>query len=102
MLIKTDHRGINYQDSKYGRGYNLETEIPDRLPLTKQSLKKLPVETPVLVLWEGGNGPYEYILRKNHRFFYVVPRHNPLFGDTYSLVIDFVGAARYNTKVWAL
>lgn len=61
--------------------------------LTQEEVNALPSGTRVLILWTGGNGPYEYLSEK-------IEEGGPVFiGAT---PLDFVGMEYPFTLVWLL
>lgn len=70
--------------------------------LTAEEVARLEEGTPIIVIWEGGNGPHRYrVAIDRHGQRYAAPVHhgggsrmefyNPL---------EFVGRERYHTRVW--
>lgn len=74
----------------------------DVLSLTREELDALPENTPITVMWSGGNGPHKYILVDG------------AFGLRYACLekdlgdprlreinpLEFVGTERRHTRVW--
>lgn len=56
------NNGLPCWESKVGRAYG-EDCPPETPPLTRTEFYSLPNETPIIVLWGGGNGPSRYVLR---------------------------------------
>lgn len=64
--------------------------------LTQEEVDALPDGTKVMVLWSGGNGPFEYILKKIDGITHA-GNDAPY---TYFHSLDRVGEERYNMRVW--
>ena len=78
-------------------------EQPSGPPLTHGEIATLPDETPVVVIWSGGNGPHRYVARwlgacllawsewelQHHR---LPPADRDL--------LSFSGQQSYHTRVW--
>ena len=66
--------------------------------LTQEELNNLPDRTKIIVIWSGGNGPHEYVLRQTDHGLYVedsfLEEPNWKGGS-----LDFVGTEKYHTKV---
>jgi hypothetical protein len=56
------NNGAPCWESILGRAYSSECP-PTSAPLTRAQFHALPNETPIIVLWGGGNGPHQYVLR---------------------------------------
>jgi hypothetical protein len=68
-------------------GFASETQF-----LTQEEVNKLPVDTRVLVVWSGGNGPHIYTISGHRNGSAII---NNYFRDT----LDFVGKERFHTRV---
>ncbi len=65
--------------------------------LTQEEVNELPDGATVIILWSGGNGPYEYKIGSHYSAKYTL---DSVGSGRLNNLIDFVGKGRMNTKVW--
>ena len=86
-------------DTPWGNAYGASPPI--RQPLTFAQIEALPDGKRVAVLWMGGNGLCEYIVKRRNGRMGVDVEEAP--GKWWvGLEPDFVGRARVGHKVWQL
>ena len=67
--------------------------------LTQEEVNNLSIGTKVRIIWSGGNGPHDYVIRTKAGNLSCVDRLNPNAGWYYGQ-IDFVGKESFHTQVW--
>lgn len=92
----------SYQETPWGRAY-CSGPVPTRAPLTREELFELKDRTPIVVLWDGGNGPHRYTLRiHSDGGRYALLNDDEHWSSHAELAGEFspVGATANVTKVW--
>lgn len=67
-------------------------------PLTREEVATLEDGARIVVTWSGGNGPHEYVAKRQHGKVYAVFVRASCRNTVAPL--DFVGAAQPFTVVW--
>ena len=67
--------------------------------LTQDEVNNLKEGTKVIIVWSGGNGPHEYIIKKREGITGSFISDNNLNSGWYDGEIDFVGKESYHTQV---
>jgi hypothetical protein len=78
---------------------------PPYPPLDAAEVAALPVGTPIIVLWSGGNGPHRYTVQRSGDVPVAATADEVARGrldieKALDTRIGFVGTERYHTRVW--